>query len=112
MPRTPFPSLLLAALLTTALAQSENVVVRPKEIHDVLVNPGMGITTFQRFNNQSLNSGLEWSEEGPIRKLEDAAVKPDFPGSSIAYCRWFWSTLEPETGKVRWDILDGALEQA
>jgi hypothetical protein len=110
--RTSFPSLLIAFHLTVVLAQSDTAIFRLKEIHNVLVNPGMGITTFQRFNGQAPNSGLEWSEEGPVRKLEDAAVKPDFPDSSIAYCRWFWSTLEPEEGKVRWEILDGALEQA
>src|SRR5262245_39230285 len=43
------------ALADTALGQRNVVVVRPKEIHDVLVNPGMGITTFQRFNGQEPN---------------------------------------------------------
>ncbi|HXY38146.1 MAG TPA: DUF4832 domain-containing protein, partial [Vicinamibacteria bacterium] len=28
------------------------------------------------------------------------------------YCRWFWSALEPEQGKVRWDIIDSALAEA
>src|SRR5690349_4404425 len=79
------------------------VVVRPAEIQDVLVNPGMGITTFQRFNGQALNSGLEWSEEGPTTKLPQADPPPDFPGTSISYCRWFWDVLEPEPGKFRWD---------
>ena len=97
---------------TTGLAQSDSVVVRPREIDDVLVNPGMGITTFQRFNEQVLNSGLQWSEEGPTRRLKDEISKPKFPGSSIAYCRWFWSAIEPEHGDFRWEILDSALEQA
>jgi len=42
----------------SARAQLSTVVVRPKEIHDVLVNPGMGITTFQRFEGQALNPPL------------------------------------------------------
>jgi hypothetical protein len=88
------------------------VVVRPAEIQDVLVNPGMGITTFQRFNGQALNSGLEWSEEGPTAKLPQADPPPDYPGTSISYCRWFWDVLEPEPGKFRWDIIDLALEEA
>ena len=49
----------------SVLAQRNVVVVRPKEIHDVLVNPGMGITTFQRFNGQEPNPPLKWSEIGP-----------------------------------------------
>ena len=88
----------------------QKTVVRPVEIQDVLKNPGMGITTFQRFAGQPLNDGLKWSEEGPTGKLKDAAV--DFPPSSIAYCRWFWTAIEPVKGQIQWKILDGALEQA
>jgi hypothetical protein len=93
-----------------ALAQGDRLVFRPVELGDVLVNPGMGITTFQRFNGQSVNPGLEWSEEGPTRKITEEPT--DFPLTSIAYCRWFWEALEPEQGKVRWEILDLALEEA
>jgi hypothetical protein len=96
----------------TAAAQRNVVVVRPKEIQDVLVNPGMGITTFQRFNGQEPNLPLKWSEIGPEMKLSQAAVKPDFPEASVAYCRWYWNVLEPERGKYRWDIVDLAIEEA
>jgi hypothetical protein len=92
-------------------AQTETVVVRPVETDEVLVNPGMGITTFQRFNGQALTAG-RWSEEGPISKLESAPAKPDFPGTSIAYCRWFWSQIEPAPGQFRWEIIDTALAEA
>jgi hypothetical protein len=37
---------------------------------------------------------------------------PDLPKASIAYCRWYWSVLEPEPGKFRWDIIDLALREA
>lgn len=90
-------------------------IIRPKLINDVLVNPGMGFQTFQRFNGQELNPGLtgpNWSEAGPTAKLPDAPAKPDFPDSSVAYLRWHWITLEPEKGKVRWEIIDLALEEA
>lgn len=93
-------------------AQTNTVVVRPKEISDVLVNPGMGITTFQRFNGQALNPPLKWSEVGPVTKIPAAAAKPDFPEASISYCRWYWGAIEPERGKFRWDIIDMALEEA
>ena len=93
-------------------SQTETTIIRPKEIDAVLVNPGMGIETFQRFNGDAINPGLGWSEEGPVGKLAPATGTIDFPGSSISYCRWFWETLEPEQGKVRWEILDEALRQA
>ena len=95
-----------------AMAATDTVVVRPVEIHDVLVNPGMGIQTFQRFNGDAINPGTRWSEVGPEAKAKPAAAKPDFPDSSVAYIRWFWSQFEPEPGKYRWDILDIALESA
>jgi len=93
-------------------AQLNVVVVRPKEIHDVLVNPGMGITTFQRFNGQAPNPPLKWSEIGPVTKLPQASSRPDFPDTSISYCRWYWNVLEPEPGKFHWEIVDLALEEA
>src|SRR5918911_5094800 len=96
-------ALVLTALCRIAYAQEETVVVRPEESDEVLVNPGMGITTFQRFNGQPLNDGLKWSEEGPTGRQQDSAAKPDFPQTSIAYCRWFWSTLQPAPDRFRWD---------
>jgi uncharacterized protein DUF4832 len=93
-------------------AQRDTVVVRPQEILDVLVNPGMGITTFQRFNGQALNPRLKWSEVGPVTKLSAAATKPDFPDTTISYCRWYWDAIEPEQGKFRWDVIDLALAEA
>jgi hypothetical protein len=93
-------------------AQTNVVVIRPVEIRDILTNPGMGITTFQRFNGQALNSPLQWSERGPEVKLPQAPAAPDFPETSISYCRWYWDTIEPEPGKFRWDIVDLAIEEA
>jgi len=59
-----------------------------------------------------LNAGVEWSEEGPIRVLLPPQQRPDFPASTVAYCRWHWSTLEPQQGNVRWEIIDLALREA
>jgi hypothetical protein len=103
----------LFALATLCLsAQSETVVVRPREIRDLLVNPAMGITTFQRFNGDAVNPGRRWSEQGPTSKLPAADVKPDFPDTSIAYFRWFWSQIVPERGKYHWEGIDLALDEA
>ena len=81
------PLLALLASGGDIAAQRNVVVVRPKEIQDVLVNPGMGITTFQRFNGQEPNPPLKWSEIGPESKLPQASSKPDFPDTSVSYCR-------------------------
>ncbi len=89
-----------------------NVIVRPKEINDVLVNPGMGIQTFQRFRGQAIYPTLRWSEVGPEAPVADAQGPVDFPESSVAYLRWFWWQLEPQRGKYRWEILDSALDEA
>jgi len=47
------------AAITLPAAELDTVIVRPKEIHDVLVNPGIGFTTFQRFNGDDLNPGRD-----------------------------------------------------
>src|SRR5438874_5329777 len=93
-------------------AQRDTVIVRPVPINDVLINPNMGITTFNRFNGQATNPPLEWSEVGPVTKLPQASTKPDFPDTTIAYLRWYWNALEPEQGQIRWGIIDLALKEA
>ena len=110
--RTVIGIIVLSAASSVAIAQVKTVVVRPVEIHDVLVNPGMGIQTFQRVNGDPINPGTRWSEVGPEAKLKPADGKPDFPDSSVAYFRWFWSQLEPEPGRYRWDIIDSTLDGA
>jgi hypothetical protein len=102
--------ILFACASVGALAQSI-VVVRPKEIDTILVNPGMGIQTFQRYNTQPLFAGTRWSEVGPENAAADSSPV-DFPKSSVAYIRWFWSQLEPQRGQYRWEILDTALAEA
>jgi len=109
---TTATTLALTAAAAQNASEDEIVVARPVEVHDVLVNPGMGITTFQRFNGDPLNPGLGWSEEGPTGKIPGAQTPPDFPDTSIAYCRWFWDVIEPEPGRFRWEIIDNAISQA
>lgn len=117
---TPAPALTRArwTIATPPSPDRPAAIVRPREIHDVLVNPGMGIQTFQRYRGQPLytgragTSGLPWSEAGPVKVEPDAPRLPPFPDSSVAYCRWHWATIEPEQGRIRWDILDLALSEA
>ena len=103
---------LLALVACASSLVGQTVVVHPKLIDDVLTNPGMGIQTFQRFNGDALNAGLKWSEEGPTEPIKAPAEPVDFPPTTLSYCRWFWETIEPEQGHIRWDILDNALKEA
>ncbi len=43
--------------LATELSAQKRIYVRPVETDDVLVNPGIGFMTFQRFNGDELNEG-------------------------------------------------------
>ena len=94
---------------------AENItVVRPKEISDVLVNPGIGFTTFQRFNGDDLNPGRGWTEGFPIayQEFDGSLENKDHPQTSIAYWRVYWRYLEPEQGNYRWDLIDQAIDSA
>src|SRR5437667_1635138 len=99
-----FGTLLTLAMGSQGFAQSNVVVVRPKEIHDVLVNPGMGITTFQRFNGQEPNPPLKWSEVGPVAKLPQAPTKPDFPDTSISYAVFCLKKKKKTSGLYLWHV--------
>lgn len=112
------PLRIIAAFLATAtlaplLAQSP-VIVRPKEIDDVLTNPGIGFMTFQRFNGDALNEGVRWTEGFPIayQEFKGSLKNKDHPDTSIAYFRIYWRYIEPERGKYAWDQFDKALKTA
>jgi len=98
-------------LISGVLAQ-DNTIVRPREIKEMLVNPGIGITTFQRFNRQAIYPDLRWSEVGPETAVADSPSPVGFPDTSVAYLRWFWYQLEPEQGHYKWEIIDSALAEA
>jgi hypothetical protein len=95
------------------LAQNQ-VIVRPTEIHEVLINPGIGFMTFQRFNGDELNEGLGWTEGFPIEYQEwDGDLEnPNHPMTSIAYFRVYWKFMEPTNKGYRWDLIDRALDTA
>ncbi|NLR79858.1 DUF4832 domain-containing protein [Chitinophaga eiseniae] len=90
------------------------VRVTPKEIDSVLNNPGIGFTTFQRFNGDTLNTGLGWTEGKPIdyQRFNGSLANKDYPATTIAYFRVYWRFLEPEKGKYNWALIDQALKTA
>ena len=61
------------------------LIVRPKEIQDILQNPGIGFTTFQRFNGDTLNSGIGWTEGYPIQyqKSNNTAAYSFYNNSTV-----------------------------
>ncbi len=84
--------------------------VRFTDTDRYLANPHKGCCTFQRFNGDPLNAGEGWDEHGPV--VFPPAVKPVADGylpSTVAYCRWFWETVEPEQGRYDFSMIDRAL---
>ena len=89
-------------------------VIRPQLIDDVLVNPGIGFTTLQRFNGDALNEGKKWTEGLPIVYQPDTGSleNKDHPATTIAYFRVYWRYIQPEKDVFRWDLIDEALAVA
>jgi len=104
----------LIALWPMVALPQEMVVVRPKEIDDVLVNPGMGFMTFQRFNGDKLNQGTKWTEGYPIvyQEFDGDLTNENHPMTSLAYFRVYWRFIEPAKDQYRWDLIDKTLETA
>ncbi len=94
--------------------QAEIITIRPVVIDSVLLNPGIGFTTFQRFNGDDLNAGSGWTEGYPIDYQEfDGDLKnKNYPQTTIAYFRVNWRFVEPEMGDFNWGMIDQALERA
>ena len=83
-------SVLIPSLMFQGCSPPKTLVVEPVEIDEVLVNPGMGFTTFYSFNHDEINA--------------------NHPECSIVYFRWYWDVLEPEDGKVNFAMIDSILE--
>lgn len=98
----------------TVLGQDTTVVVKPKVSDAVLVNPGIGFTTFQRFNGDALNAGTKWTEGFPIQyqPFQGTLQNKDFPDTTIAYFRIYWRFIEPREGVYDWSLIDKALQTA
>ncbi len=92
----------------------KTIFVRPVEIDDVLINPGIGFMTFQRFNGDELNEGSGWTEGFPIeyQEFDGNLENKNHPQTSIAYHRVYWKFVEPELDKYNWPMIDKALKTA
>lgn len=89
------------------------MVVRPKPIHDLLLNPGIGFTTFQRFNGDGGPEFLDCIDGSlPEYTFDGSLTNEAHPPTTMAYFRLLWSMVEPEQGEYRFDIIDHLLETA
>ena len=107
-------ALVLMSAWPWVASSQETVVVRPEVIDDVLVNPGIGFMTFQRFNGDTLNEGEKWTEGYPIeyQEFNGNLENENYPMTSLAYFRVYWRFVEPAEGEYCWDLIDRALETA
>ena len=117
MKRSLISLLIISLTGIQTFAQGERptqVKVYPKEIFDVLNNPGIGFTTFQRFNGDTLNAGTRWTEGLPIvyQDFDGDLTNKDHPQTSIAYFRVYWKYLETGPGQYNWPMIDKALRTA
>ncbi|HVN82818.1 MAG TPA: DUF4832 domain-containing protein [Terriglobia bacterium] len=110
----PLLVLIMSLAVSTPVFAQDIVTVRPTESDDVLVNPGIGFMTFQRFNGDALNAGTRWTEGYPLeyRDFNGRLKIADYPLTSLAYFRVYWKYVEPEMGKYQYDMLDKALKTA
>jgi hypothetical protein len=101
----------LAVIALPLLAQQEMTVVKPHETQEVLNNPGIGFTTFQRFNGDKLNLGEDWTEGFPLdyQPTPSTDRDPGYPATTLAYFRLYWRFLEPKKDEYDWSQIDKAL---
>ena len=107
-------AVLLCCCTGALQAQTTTVVVKPKPFDGVLVNPGIGFTTFQRFNGDALNAGTKWTEGFPIvyQPFDGSLKNKDYPETTVAYFRIYWRFVEPKKGVYNWAMIDQALRTA
>ena len=104
-------ALLTTAAALTGYAQTPNTVIRPVEIQDVLVNPGMGVTTFNRFNGQELNPPTSGRSAARRRCFRMRIRSRTFRTLPLLTCAGT-GRLSSRRGTIRWDIIDSALAEA
>ncbi len=105
----------LLAMNTYAQNPDNLMVIKPKEIDDVLINPGIGFNTFQMYNGDNLAPNQDVLREANVEQFKQTGknLKNDYyPQTSTTYFRILWSVIEPERGVYRFDYIDKLLELA
>lgn len=107
--------LCLISLIAIDISAQKTIIVRPKETNIVLVNPGIGFSTFQRFNGDKWDGYQDCLDTATATNYKNfnGPLKIDgHPLTSLAYFRIRWRFIEPEDGKIQFDFIDRALETA
>ncbi len=89
--------------------------VRPVEIDDVLINPGIGFSTFQMFNgdNHKANQDVLGSADLERYRNDMNDIRNiNHPATTLAYFRILWKVIEPGRGEYQWDYIDELLKLA
>ena len=91
------------------------LTVRPVETDEVLINPGIGFSTFQMFNGDNHRANQDVLRETDLdRYRNDPGMQENLhhPPTSLAYFRILWKAMEPRRGEYQWDYLDELLKLA
>lgn len=87
--------------------------LRPAREDGYINNPHKGTTTFQRLAGDDLYPDLKWDDSKAPLSFSTVPTKPkeikNYPPTRIAYIRWVWKDLEPEKGKIRFEVVENAL---
>lgn len=105
----------LILLITVDILAQKSIIVRPKEVDIVLINPGIGFSTFQRFNGdkwEGYQDCLDTATATDYENFKGPLKIEGHPLTSLAYFRIRWRFIEPESGKIQFDFIDRALETA
>jgi hypothetical protein len=81
--------------------------IRPTPMLKYMPNPHRGCCTFNAFNGDPLGPGSEPIEFQP-------SLRPAMNGfvpTTVAHCRWFWSTLAPSPDKFDFRPVESALKR-
>jgi hypothetical protein len=113
-----FIGLLITALLPfQSIAQIPEGIrtVRPVEIDDVLLNPGIGFSTFQMFNGDNHAANQDVLRVADLERYRNDPNDLDnnhHPATTLAYFRILWKVIEPRQEDYQWDYLDELLKLA
>jgi hypothetical protein len=91
------------------------ITIRPVETDELLVNPGIGFTTFQMFNGDNHQANQDVLREADLERYRNGENDQEnihHPATSLAYFRVLWKVIEPSQGDYQWDYLDELLDLA
>jgi hypothetical protein len=89
--------------------------VRPVEIDDVLMNPGIGFSTFQMFNGDNHKANQDVLGTADLVRYQNDPNELEnihHPTTTLTYFRILWKVIEPKRGEYNWEYLDELLKLA